>query len=66
MRTPPASAIGILSVKTMVGLSNVLIYVMVGIVATLTIWYGRIHQAEAQRAFGPAATQPPEASISTD
>ena len=51
--------ISVLSIKTMVGLSNVLIYTMVGIVMCLTIWYGRIRQAKATRMFGAAALQPP-------
>jgi hypothetical protein len=51
--------IGILSVKTMVGLSNILIYGMVGIVLSLTIWYGRRRQAEAERTYSSAAIGPP-------
>lgn len=54
--------IGILSVKTMVGLSNVLIYAWVGVVVCLTIWYGRGRQAKAEREYGAAAAQPPGAS----
>jgi hypothetical protein len=46
--------IGILSVKTMVGISNVLIYTMVGLITALTIWYGRRRQAQAERKYGSA------------
>jgi hypothetical protein len=50
--------IGVLSVRTMVGLSNVLIYTMVGIVASLTFWYGRRRQAEAERGAHGDVDQP--------
>jgi hypothetical protein len=46
--------IGILSVKTMVGLSNVLIYTMVGLILALTIWYGRRRQSQADQPHGDA------------
>ena len=46
--------IGILSVKTMVGISNVLIYTMVGLISALTFWYGRRRQAQAERRHSSA------------
>jgi hypothetical protein len=53
--------IGMLSVRTMVGLSNVLVYTMVGIVTALTFWYGGRQQAEAERKYGAEAVRPPKA-----
>jgi prepilin signal peptidase PulO-like enzyme (type II secretory pathway) len=48
--------IGVLSVKTMVGLPNVLIYTMVGLILALTIWYGRRRQSQADQTYGDDAS----------
>ena len=52
--------IGLMSVRTMVGLSPVLTYTVVGIATCLTFWYGRRSQAEVVRLYGPEAILTPD------